>query len=204
MLTSAESASPPGSASPLATVCRYIHEAVRALADLAPDLADAARVAARKAYVILDGTPLRIDRIAADRPHHSGKHKRHDMNVQVLADPAGHLLWTSPALPGPAHDLTAARTHGIVDALTAADIPCWADKACPGAGGPIRVPYRGKRHTLSPGQQAVNRPHARIRALGERAVSTLKTRRPLRRLHCSTTRITYLTRAVLTLHLNAE
>lgn len=187
----------------LATVCRYIHEAVQLLAALAPDLAGAMRVAVCKAYVVLDGTLLRIDRIAADRPYYSGKHKRHGMNAQVLADPAGRLLWVSPALPGSVHDLTAARTHGIVDALAAADIPCWADKAYRGAGGPIRVPYRGKWHNLSPGQQAVNRSHARIRALGERAVSTLKNWRLLRRLRCSTTRITDLTRAVLTLHLNA-
>jgi hypothetical protein len=72
-----------------------------------------------------------------------------------------------------------------------------------GAGGPIRVPHRGKWHTPSPGQQAVNRSHARIRALGERAVSILKAWRPLRRLRCSTTRITDLTRAVLGLHPNA-
>ncbi|MCC8251553.1 transposase family protein [Saccharothrix luteola] len=187
----------------LATVCRYIHEAVQLLAALAPDVADAVKVATRKAYVILDGTVLPIDRIAADRPYYSGKHKRHGMNVQVLADPAGRLLWTSPALPGSTHDLTAARAHGIVDALTAANIQCWADKAYRGAGGPIRVPYRGKWHNLSPGQQAVNRSHARIRALGERSVSTLKAWRLLRRLRCSTTRITDLTRAVLTLHLNA-
>ncbi len=35
------------------------------------------------------------------------------MNVQVLADPAGRLIWASDALPGAAHDLTAARNHGI-------------------------------------------------------------------------------------------
>ncbi len=187
----------------LATVCRYIHEAVDLLAALAPDLADAVKVATHKAYVILDGTLLRIDRVAADRPYYSGKHKRHGMNVQVLADPAGRLLWTSPALPGSTHDLTAARAHGIVEALTAAGIPCWADKAYRGAGDPIRVPYRGRWHNLSPGQQAVNRSHAHIRALGERAVSILKTWRLLRRLRCSTTRITNLTQAVLTLHLAA-
>ncbi|WP_309111697.1 transposase family protein [Saccharothrix sp.] len=186
-----------------ATVCRYIHEAVQLLAALAPDLADALKVATRKAYIILDGTLPPIDRIAADRPYHSGKHKRHGMNIQVPADPAGRLLWTSPALPGSTHDLTTARTHGIVDALAAADIPCWADRAYRGAGGPVRVPYRGKWHNLSPGQQAVNRSHGRIRALGERAVSVLKAWRLLRRLRCSTTRITDLTRAVLTLHLNA-
>jgi hypothetical protein len=125
------------------------------------------------------------------------------MNVQVLADPAGRLLQTSPALPGSAHDPTAARTHGIINALTEADIPCWTDKAYRGAGDPIRVPHRGKWHNLSPGQQAVNRSHARIHALGERAVSILKSWRPLCRLRCSTTRITNLTRAVLALHLAA-
>lgn len=59
---------------------------------MAPDLADAMGVVVCKAYVVLDGTLLRIDRIAADRPYYSGKHKRHGMNVQVLADPAGRLL----------------------------------------------------------------------------------------------------------------
>ncbi|GGY10579.1 hypothetical protein GCM10010358_73850 [Streptomyces minutiscleroticus] len=65
--------------------------------------------ARRKAYVILDGTLLPIDRIAADRPYYSGKKKHHGMNVQVLADPAGRLSWASDALPGATHDLTAAR-----------------------------------------------------------------------------------------------
>ncbi|KMS66699.1 transposase, partial [Streptomyces viridochromogenes] len=32
-------------------------------------------------FVILDGTLLPIDRIAADRPFYSGKHKKHGMNV---------------------------------------------------------------------------------------------------------------------------
>ncbi|GAA3464325.1 hypothetical protein J2S66_001979 [Saccharothrix longispora] len=83
-----------------------------------------------------------------------------------------------------------------------ANIACWADKVHRGAGGPIRVPYHGRWHNLSPGQQAVNRSHTRIRALGERAVSTLKAWRLLRRLRCSTTRITDLTGVVLALHLN--
>jgi hypothetical protein len=77
---------------------------------------------------LLDGTLLPIDWIAADRPFHSGKHKKYDMNVQVLADPAGPLPWTSPALPGAVHDVRAAREHGILDALVSADIDCWADK----------------------------------------------------------------------------
>lgn len=152
-----------------------------------------------KAYLILDGTLLPIDRIAADRPYYSGKHKRHGMNVQVLADPAGRLLWASPALPGAVHDIKAARTHGIIDALT--EVQCWADKAYRGAGPAVRVPYWGRWEKLSTGQQAHNRSHARIRALGEQAAATLKSWRLLRRLRCSAIRITDLVKAALTLHL---
>lgn len=34
------------------------------------------------------------------------------MNVQVLTDPFGRLLWASAALPGSTHDLTAAEATG--------------------------------------------------------------------------------------------
>ncbi len=54
-----------------------------------------------KAFVILDGTLLPIDRIAADTPYYSGKHKRHGMNVPVLTDPFGRLLWPRPRCPAP-------------------------------------------------------------------------------------------------------
>lgn len=33
------------------------------------------------AYVVLDGTLIPIDRVAAGRPFYSGKHKRHGMNL---------------------------------------------------------------------------------------------------------------------------
>ena len=89
------------------TAYRYITEAVDLLAALAPTLEHAVREASAKAFVLLDGTLLPIDRIAADQPFYSGKHKKHGMNVQVLADPAGHLLWASPALPGAVHDIRA-------------------------------------------------------------------------------------------------
>ncbi|KIF67101.1 transposase [Streptomyces sp. AcH 505] len=186
------------------TAYRYITEAVDLLAALAPTLEQAVRQASRKAFVLLDGTLLPIDRIAADRPLYSGKHKKHGMNVQVLADPAGRLLWASPTLPGAVHDIRAAREHGILDALTAAKIHCWADKGYQGAGPAVRVPYRGRWETLSKGQQAVNRSQAKIRALVEPAIATLKTWRLLRKLRCSTTRITSLVQAVLTLHLTSS
>ncbi|WP_053663599.1 IS5 family transposase [Streptomyces sp. MMG1121] len=186
------------------TAYRYVTEAVELLAVLAPSLADAVRTASVKAYLILDGTLLPIDRTAADRPFYSGKHKKHGMNVQVIADPFGRLLWASPALPGAVHDVRAAREHGIVGALAEAGIKCWADKGYRGAGGTVRTPYWGRWETLSAGQKAANRSHAKIRALGEQTIATLKSWRLLRKLRCSTTRITSLVQAVLTLHLTSS
>ncbi|MEW1860685.1 IS5 family transposase [Streptomyces sp. NPDC088194] len=183
------------------TAYRYITEAVDALGALAPTLEQAVHEASGKAFVLLDGTVLPIDRIAADRPFYSGKHKKHGMNVQVLTDPSGRLLWASPALPGAVHDIRAAREHGIIDALDRAHVTCWADKGYRGAGGTVRIPYWGRWDTLSPGQRAVNRSHAKIRALVEQAMATLKNWRLLRKIRCSTTRITALVQAVLTLHL---
>ncbi|MEU4969413.1 IS5 family transposase [Streptomyces smyrnaeus] len=186
------------------TACRYIREAVDLLAALAPTLAEAVKTASTKAFVILDGTLLPTDRTAADRPFYSGKHKKHGMNVQVIADPHGRLLWASPALPGAVHDTKAARTHDIIGALEAAGVECWADRGYRGAGGTMRVPCWGRWETLSAGQQAHNRSHARIRALVEQAMATLKTWRLLQKLRCSTTRITSLAQAVLTLHLTCS
>lgn len=120
------------------------------------------------------------------------------MNVQVLADPFGRLLWASLALPGSTHDLTAARTHGIVDALAEAGLKCWADKVYQGAGRPVRVPFRGRR--LKRWQWRHNSTHAKIRCLGEQAMATLKGWRLLRKLRCSTNRITNFVKAVLVLH----
>ncbi|MGW2524206.1 transposase family protein [Streptomyces sp. NPDC001617] len=182
----------------IATVHRYIREAVETLAALAPSLDQAMTTIRTKAFVILDGTLLPIDRIAADTPYYSGKHKRHGMNVQVLSDPFGRLLWASPALPGSTHDLTAARQHGIIEALAGAGLKCWADKAYQGAGGSVRVPFRGRR--LQQWKRLHNTTHAKIRCLGERAMATLKGWRLLRKLRCSTNRITDVVKAVLVLH----
>jgi DDE superfamily endonuclease len=182
----------------IATAYRYTREAVEALAALAPSLDEAMTAIRAKAFVILDGTLLPIDRIAADTPYHSGKHKRHGMNVQVLTDPFGRLLWASPALPGSTHDLTATRQHGIIEALADAGLKCRADKAYQGAGGSVRVPFRGRR--LKRWKRRHNTTHAKIRCLGERAMATLKGRRLLRKPRCGTNRITDVVKAVLVLH----
>lgn len=185
----------------IATVYRYVTEAVEVLAAVAPDRATAVVTAVQKAFVILDGTLLPIDRIAADQPYYSGKHKKQGMNVQVLADPFGRLLWASAALPGSVHDVKAARAHGVIAALAEAGMRCVADKGYQGAGGTVRVPYRGRWEKLSAGQKAVNVSHARIRAVGEQAMAAPKSWRLLRKLRCSTTRITDLVKAVRALHL---
>jgi Helix-turn-helix of DDE superfamily endonuclease/DDE superfamily endonuclease len=97
------------------TAWRYVNETVDLLAARAPKLRGAVRGAQRAghAYVILDGTLIPIDRVAADRPFYSGKHKRHGMNLQVIASPHGDLLWVSGALPGSVHDKRAERIGGL-------------------------------------------------------------------------------------------
>ena len=88
------------------TAWRYVNETVELLAARAPKLREAVRDAKRAghAYVILDGTLIPIDRVAADRPFYSGKHKKHGMNLQVIASADGDVLWVSGALPGSVHD----------------------------------------------------------------------------------------------------
>jgi hypothetical protein len=185
----------------ITTAWRYVREAVDLLAGLADDVHAAAGRAARLAYTILDGTLIPIDRVAQQKPYYSGKHKRHGVNVQVLADAAGRLVWASPALPGATHDLTAARDLGVIDALTSANVMVFADKAYQGAGGTVRTPFKRhpQRPPLSRRQKQVNRAHARIRALGERAVSTLKTWKILTKLRCCPRRATTIVQAILIL-----
>ncbi|GGS72643.1 hypothetical protein GCM10010156_34390 [Planobispora rosea] len=56
----------------------------------------------------------------------------------------------------------------------------------------IRTPFKRHRHRprLSRRQKAVNRSHARIRAIGERAAATLKAWKALVRLRCCPHRTT--------------
>jgi hypothetical protein len=124
------------------TAWRYVREAIDLLAATADDL-EAAMIRIRLlAYVILDGNLIPIDRVADQKPYYSGKHRRHGVNVQVIADAAGRLVWASTALPGAVHDLTAARTHAIIKALTSANVMTFADKAYQGARGSIRAPFQ--------------------------------------------------------------
>jgi hypothetical protein len=193
------------------TVYRYVREAVRLLAAMAPTLEQAIEVARRTAFVILDGTLLRIDRVGMacgrDRPFYSGKHKAHGLNVQVIADPIGRLVWISPPLPGARHDLGAAREHRITDALSDGEIPAVADTAYQGAGPTVVVPQRrrrldpdtGRYRRLSRSQKEVNAAHARRRGPGERVNAELKNWRILRKIRSCPSRASELVAAVQTL-----
>ena len=179
-----------------ATAWRYADETVRLLAARAPGLRGALRAAGKAghAYVVIDGTLIPVDRLAADRPFYSGKHKKHGMNLQVIASPDGEILWVSGPLPGAVHDLTAARIWGLVRELAAAGLIVLADKGYIGAGQHVLIPYRGRNKPAS--QKTANRAHAQLRAPGERANAQLKTWRILRKLRCCPWRAGQLAKAI--------
>jgi hypothetical protein len=112
------------------TAWRYVNEVAGLLAARAPKLRKAVRDArkAGHAHVVIDGTLIPIDRVAADRPFYSGKHKKHGMNLQVIASPDGDLLWVSGALPGSVHDKKAEWIWGVLAELEAAGLITLADK----------------------------------------------------------------------------
>ena len=145
------------------------------------------------AYVVVDGTLIPIDRVAADRPIYSGKHKKHGMNLQVIASPGGDILCVSGPLPGSVHDKKAAWVWGVLAELEAVGLIVLADKGYQGAAH-AKVPYRGKNKPES--QEDANRAHAQLRSPGERANAQLKTWRILRKLRCRPWRAGQLARAI--------
>jgi len=178
-----------------ATAWRYVNETVALLAARAPRLRQALRNArdAGHAYLVIDGTLIPVDRVAADRPFYSGKHRKHGMNLQVIAGPGGDIVWVSGPLPGATHDLTAARIWGIIRELAASGLVVLGDKGYLGEDG-IRTPYRGRNKPAS--QKEANRAHARLRAPGERANAQLKSWRILRKLRCCPWRAGRLAKAI--------
>jgi hypothetical protein len=178
-----------------ATAWRYVNETAGLLAARAPKLGRAVRDAKRKghAYVVVDGTLIPIDRVAADRPFYSGKHQKHGMNLQVIASPAGDILWVSGPLPGSVHDKKAEWIWGVLAELEAAGLVVLADKGYQGSTY-AKIPYKGKNKPES--QKAANRAHAKLRSPGERANAQLKTWHILRKLRCCPWRAGQLAKAI--------
>lgn len=182
------------------TVYRYVVEAVDLLATRAPRPAHRP-THGRRQSLRHPGRNPEPPRVAADQPYHSGKHKKHGMNVQVLAD-------RRVVCCGPHRRYLARSTTSAPPAPTASSTP-WPRGTSPaGRTRPTRVlpaqrgcPTAAAGTGSPPASRPSTVPHAKIRALGEQAMATLQTWRPLRKLRCSTTRITGLVQAVLTLHL---
>lgn len=72
------------------------------------------------------------------------------MNLQVVTDPVGKVLWLSPALPGRTHDLTAARTHEILRICERQGVAVLADMAYIGAGDWVTTAKRRPHAVNSP------------------------------------------------------
>jgi len=156
-----------------ATAWRYVTETVALLAARSPRLGQALAKAkdAGHAYLVIDGTLIPIDRVAADQPFYTGKHRKHGMNLQVIASPGGDIVWVSGPLPGAVHDLTAARIWGIIRKLAASGLIALGDKGYVGEED-IRTPYRGRNKPAL--RKDANRAHDRLRAPGECANAQLK------------------------------
>ncbi len=166
----------------ISTAYRYLHEGIDVIAEQAPDLHDVLARGQQEgwSHVSLDGTLITIDRVAArnENGHHlwySGKHKTQGGNVQILADPGGFPVWSSPVEPGSVHDIAAARNN-CLPALyaAAAGLPTLTDKGYQGAGIGVHSPVKG--HNLHVCNASYNMLLTALRALGERANAELKQR----------------------------
>ncbi|MFD9458946.1 transposase family protein [Streptomyces sp. NPDC059985] len=185
------------------TAHAYVRQVVALLARRAPGLTAALRGSpdtVKPAYVLVDGTLAECDRVGDGRSDYSGKHRRHGVNLQVITDPMGKILWVSRAPPGRTHDLAAARRHGIVATCIRLGMPVLADLGYVGAGGTFAIPQRRRpRQDLTVTQRSLNRAHARLRYPVERGIARLKTWKIFRRARCSPNWLTQTARAVVTL-----
>lgn len=186
----------------VATVYRYLREAVDLLAAWAPTLTAALWALAWtfNTFALLDGTVVRTDRLggANDRRYYSGKHRHHGVNLQGLTDPYGRLIWISAGLPGSVHDLTAARHHDVLATVDRAGLHLYADKGYLGGEADLLlVPYKGRN--LPATYRDANRALATIRARGERGFATLKNWKILTRVRACPRRIGPIAQAILTL-----
>ncbi|GGM24428.1 IS5 family transposase [Streptomyces fumigatiscleroticus] len=181
------------------TAHAYTSAVIHLLAQRAPGLLKVLREADPD-FVLLDGTLAECDRVGDSRADYFHKHRRHGVNLQVLTDPGGRLLWLSPALPGRVHDLTSpslrpgvppARTHRIIRICERRGVLILADLAYQG-GGPWLTTSIKRRplQELTSTEKTVNRALAAARAPVERGVARLTSWRIFRRFRCSPHRMT--------------
>jgi hypothetical protein len=184
---------------PISTAYRYLHEGITVLAAQAPDLHDVLTRAKAEgwSHLTLDGTLIETDRVATKNPNtghdlwYSGKHRKQDGNVQILCDPTGFPIWSSPVEPGSTHVLPA------LYPAAATGLPTLTDKGYPGAGIGIHTPTKGRN--LAPDNATRNTLLTALRAIGERGNSILKKWKALTRIRLSPERIGDITAATIVL-----
>ncbi|WP_346186797.1 transposase family protein, partial [Streptomyces osmaniensis] len=97
------------------TAHAYTHAVVDLLAEHAPGLLKTLR---EHDPDLLDGTLAECDRVGDGRADYSHKQRRHGVNVQVVTDPGGRLLWQ---IDGVFHThLPAEAMSGGLEAMTVA------------------------------------------------------------------------------------
>ncbi|MER8265705.1 transposase family protein [Streptomyces griseus] len=181
------------------TAHAYVTAVTGLLAEQAPGVLKTLR-AHDPDFVLLEGTLAECDRVGDRRADYSSKHKRHGVNVQVVTDPGGEILWLSPALPGRTHDLTAARNHKILRICAWQGVPILADMAYIGTGDWVtaakRRPPGGELTTT---EQTANRALSAAHVPVERGMARLKSRQIFRRSRISPNRMSVIAQAILTL-----
>ncbi len=118
---------------PVDTAHAYVAAVIDLLADRVPGLLRALREA-DPTTSCSRATLAECDRSDDSRADYSHKHRRRRVNVQLVTDPDGRLLWISRTLPGRAHVLTAAHTCRVIRICEHQGIPVLADRAYMGAG----------------------------------------------------------------------
>jgi len=130
------------------------------------------------------------------------------VNVQVVTDPVGRVLWISSALPGRCHGLTSPASGRAV--RPAPHPPDHPDLRTPGRARAGDRAYRGAGPWVTTGrkrppggelsltQRTVNRAPAQARAPVERGMAPLKSWRVSRRARCSPDHMASIARSVLT------
>lgn len=158
------------------TISRAITGLTPALGQVLEDWVPVVENLETSSALVVDGTLAPCWSWTAHPELFSGKHRTTGVNLQVVCDLAGDLLWVSDPVEGRAHDVRALREAGVLEHLDPGQVI--GDKGYLGCAmiTPIKKPAGG--HLLD-WQKEFNRDVNRIRYVVERAIANLKTWRVL-------------------------
>jgi len=158
------------------TISRTVTALVPVLGAVLSDWVPVAEDLERGTGYVVDGTLLPCWSWAGQRQLFSGKHRTTGLNVQLVCDLNGRLVWISDPVDGCRHDSVALARSGVLETL---DRATWmGDKGYIGTGviTPIRKP---PSRDLSDSEKQFNTGINRIRYVIEQTIAHLKTWRIL-------------------------